>query len=130
MGSYGIGPARLIGTAVELFSGDKDILWPVSIAPFAVHLLSLDSDSKEVAVQAEEAYNALSAQGVEVLFDDRQSVRAGEKFADADLIGIPLRIIVSERAVKSGALECVNRRSSATKNIPLASLAAYINENL
>ncbi|PIE00778.1 MAG: prolyl-tRNA synthetase, partial [Acidobacteria bacterium] len=105
MGCYGIGLQRLLGTVVEISSDDKGIIWPEEVAPFAVHLISLDQNEK-----AQQLYNRLCDQGVEVLFDDRTGVRAGEKFADADLIGCPWRVVVSKKTVKEGKLE-VKKRS-------------------
>jgi prolyl-tRNA synthetase len=110
MGSYGIGPARLMGTAVEVFADEKGIVWPEAIAPFAVHLVLLQSENKETKAAAEKIYESLTAKGAEVLFDDRD-LRAGEKFADADLIGLPHRVTVSDKTVKAKKFELHNRRS-------------------
>lgn len=98
MGSYGIGPGRLMGTVVEALSDDKGIIWPESIAPFKVHLLALGEDEK-VNKEANSLYVDLLEKGIEVLFDDRAGLSAGEKFADADLIGIPYRVVVSKRSL-------------------------------
>lgn len=108
MGSYGIGPARLMGTIVELLSDDKGLVWPESVAPFAVHLLSLGKHGDEISNTADEIYKTLIQDGVEVLYDDRDA-RAGEKFAESDLLGIPKRIIVGKDAVATGEFEVVNR---------------------
>jgi len=89
-GSYGIGVTRLIGIAVELFHDDKGIVWPESIAPYQVHLIGLNK-------KAEEIYEKLVKEGIEVLFDDREGVSPGQKFADSDLIGIPVRLVVSDK---------------------------------
>jgi prolyl-tRNA synthetase len=110
MGSYGIGPGRVMGTIVETLSDEKGIVWPESIAPFRVHLVEISGGSSEVVADAKELYRELTEAGVEVLYDDRD-VRAGEKFADSDLIGIPLRIVVSEKALAAGKYECVERKS-------------------
>ena len=99
MGSYGIGLGRLMGTIVEVLSDDKGIIWPESIAPFQVHLLLL-GDDEIVAKEAEKIYEKLLKNGVEILFDDRLGMSAGEKFADADLLGIPWRAVVSARSLK------------------------------
>ena len=112
MGSYGIGPARLMGTVVESLADDRGLVWPEAIAPFAVHLVQLGNDA-EVQKEAEEMYRELTLAGVEVLWDDRDA-RAGEKFADSDLIGIPLRVIVSQKSLAEGKFECVER----TKRLP------------
>ena len=109
MGSYGIGITRLMGTVVETLSDDKGIVWPESIAPFKVHLVQLGEGAKD---QAEKLYTDLVAKGIEVLFDDRAGAQAGEKFADADLIGIPHRVVVSERSLASGGVEYKHRTNT------------------
>jgi len=106
MGCYGIGTSRLMGVLVEKYHDDKGILWPESVAPFKVHLLAL----KEAEGKAETIYQDLFKAGVEVLFDDRE-VSAGVKFADADLIGIPYRVVVSEKTLAQGSVE-IKKRSS------------------
>lgn len=113
LGSYGIGITRLMGVVVEKFSDEKGIVWPQEIAPFQYHLVMLDNGNDAVRTEAEHLYETLRARGVEVLFDDRP-VRAGEKFADADLLGIPIRIVVSEKTMEKGAYEHVLRKTGAT----------------
>lgn len=108
MGSYGIGPGRLMGTIVEVLSDDKGIIWPEAISPFRVHLLSL-GESEDVKRASNDLYEKLSLNNIEVLFDDREGLSAGEKFADADLIGIPYRIVISERSLKEGGCEIKKR---------------------
>lgn len=103
MGSYGIGISRLMGTVVETLSDEKGIIWPESIAPFTVHLISIGQNDK-----AQELYETLATKGVEVLFDDRET-SAGAKFADADLIGIPHRVVVSGRSLDQGGVEYKKR---------------------
>jgi len=115
MGSYGIGPGRLMGTIVEVLSDDKGIIWPEAVAPFQVHLLALGED-EEVKKQAEDVYKKLSEQKVEVLFDDRSGLSAGEKFADADLLGMPLRVVVSTRSLKENGVE-VKKRTEDKGNV-------------
>jgi len=100
--SYGIGVSRVLGTAVEVFHDGKGIVWPKSIAPFDVHLIALTSDKKQVTSYAKEVYKKLQTSGIEVLWDDRD-VSAGEKFADSDLIGIPVRLVVSEKTLRQGS---------------------------
>ncbi len=104
MGGYGIGVSRLMGTIAEVLSDDKGLVWPESVAPFKVHLLVLAGGEKE----AEELYNDLQKAGIEVLFDDRE-MQAGAKFADADLIGIPYRLVVSEKSLGKGGVEVKKR---------------------
>lgn len=110
MGSYGIGLGRLMGTVVEILSDDKGIVWPMSIAPFKVHLIELVSDNSKVKKTAEDLYSSLAKSGVEVLYDDRDT-RAGDKFNDSDLIGIPLRIVVSEKSIEKGEFEIKERKT-------------------
>jgi prolyl-tRNA synthetase len=110
MGSYGIGLSRLMGTIVEILSDDKGIVWPVSVAPFKIHLIEITSDNLKVRENAELMYKKLTEEGIEVLYDDRDS-RAGEKFNDSDLIGIPLRIVVSEKGMDAGTFEVKERKS-------------------
>lgn len=108
MGSYGIGITRLVGVLVEVFADEKGMVWPESVAPFKYHLLSLAPDNEEVRALADSLYERLRATGAEVLYDDRD-VRAGEKFADADLMGMPWRINVGKHALEKGTVELVNR---------------------
>ncbi len=98
LGSYGIGITRVIGVIVELFSDEKGLVWPEKISPYTVHLVSLAGEDENVKNRANEVYGQLTAKGIEVLFDDRDDVPAGQKFSDADLIGIPHRIIVSAKS--------------------------------
>ena len=105
MGSYGIGISRLVGTIAELLSDDRGLVWPESIAPFQVHLISIGQDEK-----AETLYNTLKSKGIEVLFDDRDA-RPGEKFADSDLVGIPYRVVISEKSLTAGGYEIKKRDS-------------------
>ena len=125
MGSYGIGPARLMGTIVELLSDEKGIVWPESVAPFTVHLVEIVSENAEVRAEAAELYRELTQAGVEVLWDDRD-LRAGEKFADSDLLGIPLRVVVSEKTLAAGKFECVHRSSGKTEHKSVSELLAFL----
>lgn len=115
MGSYGIGPGRLMGTVVEVLSDDKGIIWPESIAPFKVHLLMLGGD-ENIKTEAEKLYGELKEKGIEVFFDDRVDTSAGEKFADSDLIGIPYRVVVSKRSLADGGFE-IKKRTEANGKI-------------
>jgi prolyl-tRNA synthetase len=109
MGSYGIGPARIAAAAVEQFADEHGISWPRALAPFAVHLVVIGDGGTPERAAADRLYEALSASGVEILYDDRD-VGAGEKFADAELLGCPLRLTVGRRAVESGQAEVQLRR--------------------
>jgi len=101
MGCYGVGVSRLMGVVAELFHDNKGLIWPASIAPFDVHLLELfgsdEKENKEVTKQAEKVYNALQENNISVLFDDRRESSPGEKFSEADLVGIPVRLVVSKK---------------------------------
>ena len=110
MGCYGIGPSRMMGTIVEIHHDDKGIIWPEAVAPFKVHLLSLGKDGK-----AEKIYKQLLKEKIEVLYDDRD-ISAGEKFADADLIGITYSAVVSQKSMAAGGIE-LKRRDSRKSEI-------------
>jgi prolyl-tRNA synthetase len=119
LGSYGVGITRVMGVIVEKFSDDKGIVWPESVAPFKVHLLQLGDT---VITNADEIYGALTKQGIEVLFDDRIGLSAGEKFADSDLLGMPHRVVVSERSLAQGGVEYKKRDSSESTVISVEAL--------
>jgi prolyl-tRNA synthetase len=108
MGSYGIGPSRLMGVLVEAFADDAGIIWPKEVAPYHVHLVSITGGNPEIEKEADRMYEMLQENDIEVLYDDRD-VRAGEKFADADLIGIPVRLVISEKTVSAGGIELTKR---------------------
>jgi prolyl-tRNA synthetase len=112
MGSYGIGPGRLMGTIAEVLSDDKGLVWPAAVAPFSIHLISIEDKEGKVKVEADKLYKKLIERGDEVLYDDRD-MRPGEKFADSDLIGIPRRIVISSKTLETGELE-VKDRSTGT----------------
>lgn len=114
MGSYGIGPTRLLGTLVEILSDEKGMVWPESVAPFTYHLLNMSADNEELRAFAESLYKDLPHDST--LYDDRD-VRAGEKFADSDLIGIPWRIIVGKDTLATGELELVSRKTGEVKKV-------------
>jgi prolyl-tRNA synthetase len=111
LGSYGIGITRLMGVIVEKFADEKGMIWPESIAPFKVHLVSINDKAGIVKGRADEIYTSLVQKGVEVLYDDREMVSAGEKFSDSDLIGIPVRYVVSEKTLKEGSVEVKDRKT-------------------
>lgn len=117
MGSYGIGPARAMGTVVDLLSDEKGIVWPSSIAPFLVHLVGLNLDDAEVRDHADGIYAALTARGIDVLYDDRIDARAGEKFADSDLLGMPYRVVVSRKTKEEGKFEVVTRAGGEVRHL-------------
>jgi len=129
MGSYGIGLGRLMGTVVEALADDKGIIWPVSIAPFAVHLLVL-GEGENARREAEKVYKELIDHKAEVLFDDREDVSAGEKFADADLIGMPFRAVVSERSIKEGGIELKKRTEEKGEIVSVDALIELLKSNI
>lgn len=129
MGSYGIGPARVMGTIVETLSDDKGIVWPKNIAPFAIHLLALGNDEK-VTAEGEEIYKTLQQHNLEVLFDDRTEVSNGQKFSDADLIGCPWRVLISEKSLAAGGLEIKNRKQEKGEVISLEQLITKFKHNV
>ncbi|PIQ68707.1 MAG: hypothetical protein COV91_02750 [Candidatus Taylorbacteria bacterium CG11_big_fil_rev_8_21_14_0_20_46_11] len=109
VGCYGIGTTRLMGTIVEVRSDDKGLVWPKEVAPFRVHLISLvGATGENVKKEADALYETLTKQGTEVLYDDRDT-RPGEKFADSDLVGIPTRVVISEKTIAGGKLEVKDR---------------------
>lgn len=126
LGSYGIGITRLMGVLVEIFADDKGLVWPKEVAPFQVHLVELGGESEEVHKEAEELYRTLTEAGVEVLWDDRDA-RAGEKFADSDLLGIPLRVVVSQKSLAAGSFECVERGTGKALQLSASELLEHCN---
>ncbi len=123
MGCYGIGPSRVMGTIAELYNDANGLKWPAAIAPCDLHLIEIKSKDEKVREQATALYGALMQTGLDVLYDDREDKGAGEKFADADLIGIPKRIIISEKTLKDEAVEIKDRATGETKMVKLADLA-------
>src|SRR3954447_8888706 len=121
MGSYGIGPGRVMAAAVEQHHDESGIVWPQAIAPYDVHIVALPGAEEEAA----EAARALDEAGVDVLLDDREA-RAGEKFADADLIGIPLRVTVGKKTLEDGAVDVRERASGDERRVPLGELGSIV----
>jgi prolyl-tRNA synthetase len=109
MGSYGIGPARLAAAAVEQFADEHGIAWPRALAPFAVHVVALGGPGTPEQRLAEDVYVRLRERGIEALLDDRDA-GAGEKFADAELLGCPLRLTIGKRSLEAGEVEVQRRR--------------------
>lgn len=115
LGSYGIGITRVMGVLVEIFSDEKGIVWPKEVSPYPVHLIAITGGNEQVVQEADHYYEMLQGHGIEALYDDRD-VRAGEKFADADLIGIPTRVVISEKTMAEGGAE-VGKREDGSKTI-------------
>jgi len=109
MASYGIGPARIVAAAVEQFADERGIAWPAALAPFAVHLVAMGKLGTPERDAAERVYENLRAGGVDVIYDDRD-LGPGEKFADAELLGCPLRLTIGRRGLEAGEIEVQIRR--------------------
>lgn len=126
IGCYGIGTSRLVGTLVEVHHDDRGIVWPESVAPFRVHLVGLDLDNEEIRAKADAYYNELTEAGVEVLYDDRADERPGSKFATADLIGIPHRIVISKKTIEAGKIEYKRRDAEQAEMLEAQEVTAKI----
>jgi prolyl-tRNA synthetase len=121
MGSYGIGPGRVMGTIAEVWADEKGLIWPDSVAPFQIHLIALFDKEGMVKKVADELYNKLANSGVEVLYDDRDT-GAGEKFGDSDLIGIPRRYIVSAKTLESDSAEMKDRLTGKVEMVKISEI--------
>lgn len=124
MGCYGIGPARVMGTVVEVFGSENAMVWPYELAPFAVHLIELSQGDEQVKAEADRLYETLTASGVDVLYDDRD-LRAGEKFADADLIGIPRRAVISAKTMAEQKVETLDREKDTKEMMATDAFVAW-----
>jgi len=124
MGCYGLGPTRLMGTIVEIFNDKNGIIWPKAIAPFQIHLVKIGGGEK-VNRRAEEIYKACLDKNIEMLSDDREE-SAGVKFKDADLIGIPIRIVVSEKTLNNNCVEVKRRSKDQVELIKISELNGYL----
>ena len=129
MGCYGIGLGRLMGAIVEVWHDDKGIIWPLEVAPFTVHLIQIES-SKRVKKSAEKLYQDLRKRGIEVLYDDREDKSAGEKLVDCDLIGIPIRIVISERTLKRNSFEVKERAKKEIYMVRQNKLFSFLNSKI
>jgi prolyl-tRNA synthetase len=127
-GSYGVGPARVMAAAVEQRNDENGILWPRSIAPYDVHVLALTGGSDEVLAEAENAARVLSEESLDVLLDDRDE-RPGEKFADADLVGAPLRVIVGKKTLEDGAVDVRARDGSREERISISDVVKWATQD-
>ena len=115
MGCYGIGVGRTMGTIVEVSNDENGIIWPKAITPYQVHLISIGND-ESVLNKADEIYEHLEKEGITVLYDDRDE-RPGSKFKDADLIGVPLRLVISARTIEKGEVEWKERTEKDAKGV-------------
>lgn len=127
LGSYGIGITRLMGVIVELFADQKGIVWPAAVAPYEVHLIGLNLEDSSVAEKADRTYRVLTQAGVEVIFDDRKDVPAGQKFADADLMGMPYRVVVSAKT--GDQMEVKERTSNEVRMVNLEEAGTFFLTN-
>jgi len=129
MGCYGIGVSRLMGTIVEIHHDEKGIIWPSSVAPFDIHLISLKSGdekiNRRIKENSEKVYKELEKIGKQVLYDDRKNKSAGEKFADADLIGIPYRLVISEKTLKNDNIEIKKRDGNGIKLVKIKQIYKF-----
>ncbi|MCK5491200.1 MAG: prolyl-tRNA synthetase [Candidatus Pacebacteria bacterium] len=128
MGCYGMGPSRLMGTIVELSNDENGIIWPKSVAPYQVHLVCL-GDDKTVTNEAEKIYDSLQKEKIEVLYDDRNE-SAGVKFKDSDLIGISLRVVISQRTLGNDNVEIKERSKKEAEFASLDGLVEYIKDKI
>lgn len=125
MGCYGMGVTRLVGAIIEQNHDERGIIWPESIAPFSVIIIPINAHkSEQVSATAEALYGELTSHGVEVLLDDREDVRPGAKFADAELMGIPHRVVIGDRGLDNGVVEYVNRREGNNQDLTLDQVRA------
>jgi prolyl-tRNA synthetase len=130
MGCYGIGVSRIVGAAIEQNFDERGIIWPQAIAPFTVVIAPVGYRKSETVRQTADAlYDELLAAGVDAFLDDRDE-RPGVMFADAELIGIPHRVVIGERGLKEGQAEYQGRRDGQATKVPLAGLAGFVRERL
>jgi len=125
MGCYGIGPARIAAAAVEQFNDERGIAWPKAIAPFDVHLVTLGKPGSEERILSDRLYEELRDVGLDTIYDERDA-GPGEKFADAELLGCPLRVTVGRRTLQAGELEVQLRRGQESRSVPLAGAAEAV----
>ncbi|KKS77955.1 MAG: Prolyl-tRNA synthetase [Parcubacteria group bacterium GW2011_GWC1_43_11b] len=124
MGCYGIGPSRLLGLLTEVFADEQGLIWPLSVAPFQLHLISLEKNDEALKL-----YDELTKKGIEVLIDDRD-LSAGAKFADADLLGVPYRVVVSAKGLSAGQYEIKNRQTGETDFVPVEEFPAWVEKTI
>jgi prolyl-tRNA synthetase len=130
MGCYGIGVTRLLGAAIEQNNDERGIVWPVSMAPFTVVICPIGYDrSADVKAAADQLHDELAAAGIDVLLDDRGE-RPGAMFADWELIGVPLRVVLSDRGLKAGTVEVQGRREAQAQAVALAEAASSVKARL
>ena len=129
MGCYGIGLGRLMATIVEINNDEKGIIWPEEVAPFQIHLIWIENDKKVISA-SEKLYKGLKTKKLDVLYDDRNGKSAGEKFAEADLLGIPIRIIVSKRTLEKNSVEIKKRGKEKSELVKISQLLKFLKSKL
>jgi prolyl-tRNA synthetase len=125
MGCYGIGPARIAAAAIEQFADDRGISWPRAISPFDIHLVTLGKEGSDERALSDTLYEQLQAAGLDTLYDERDA-GPGEKFADAELLGCPLRVTIGRRTLQNGEVEVQVRRGQDSRTLPLEGAASAI----
>jgi prolyl-tRNA synthetase len=127
MGCYGIGVERALATCIEVHHDDKGIVWPAAIAPFEAVVVVAQQNDAAVAEKGEEVYRGLRDAGVDVIIDDRPG-RAGMKFSDAELVGIPFRVTIGKRGLDAGTAEITDRATGETVSVPFDQVAKHVSE--
>jgi prolyl-tRNA synthetase len=126
MGCYGMGVTRLVAAIIEQYHDNKGMKWPTIIAPFQIIIIPINAHkSPQVAEAADDIYNSMRGLGIEVLLDDREGHRPGAKFADAELMGIPHRIVVGERGLKTDTVEYANRHTGESSDLSIEGLETH-----
>ena len=125
MGCYGVGVSRLMATIIELKNDDRGIIWPKEVAPFQIHLICLDSEGK-IKEESDRIYSQLKKDNFDVLYDDRENKSAGEKFIESDLIGIPIRIVVSEKTLKENSVGVKRREEEKEQLVKINNLNKFL----
>lgn len=128
MGCYGIGVGRMAASICEVYHDDFGPIWPISIAPWEVHVCCLRADDEETKAVADKLYQDLQNMGMEVIYDDRDGVRPGAMFSDADLLGVPVRVVVSPRNLKESCVEIVTRDKSVKEMVPVADALTFVKD--
>jgi prolyl-tRNA synthetase len=130
MGCYGIGVGRTLQAIIEKFHDEKGIIWPMNIAPFKVEVIPINTSDEEIVSSAQKMHDELENSGIETLLDDRTDLSAGEKFNDADLIGIPLQVIVGRSLKKEGKFEVKIRSTNERFTLNFDETVKFIKEKI
>lgn len=128
MGCYGIGVGRMAASICEAYHDDFGPIWPISIAPWEVHVCCLRADDEETKTVADKLYQELLSSNVEVIYDDREGIRPGAMFSDADLLGVPIRVVVSPRNLKESCVEITTRDKSVKEMVPVEEAFTFIQD--